>query len=402
MATLRTQSSGGLQKSWFKIGTPDLLSNLSSPETSMNHINLADQQTNDTIERQFAQSSINNSQSKEYMTYSKGPHNDHVKVLVSGSIAGAISRSATAGFERLTIIQQVQGMTPNAVRYVGCVSALREMVRKEGFLSLFRGNGANVLKVSPNSAIRFFTYEICKNKFTGNNSAQRLSGSQTMVAGAMAGFTSTLCTYPLDVIRTRLSLQGSSTDTCYGALRYKGVVHCLQKTFAEEGVRGLYKGLGTAVVSVAPWVSLSFASYEGLKTLASRHNGTQIIDTNNDDSKLNFNNNKLTSTIDTTTSSHSSNNKGKDMLTDFLCGAASGGITMTVCYPLDVLRRRMMIQGIGGQPTLYKNGVHALKTIVNTEGAAALYRGITPAYFKVVPTVAITFAVYEMCKEMMG
>eukprot|EP01132_Coremiostelium_polycephalum_P006157 gene6157-7669_t len=356
----------------------------------------------------------------------------HVNYLVSGSIAGAVSRSATAGFERLTIIQQVQGMAASGTQYVGCINALKEMVKKEGPLSIFKGNGANVLKVSPNTGIRFLTYEFCKKHFTNGDPTKKLSGTQTMFSGAMAGLTSTFFTYPLDVIRIRLSLQGLNNGL--GTYRYKGVGHGMIRIYKEEGVRGLYKGLGTAILSVAPWVSLSFASYEGLKHVCHKKFDDQPIvgpspSSSSSPTTLINSTPSISTTTTTTTNPNKSNlelislnntinnsiinnqrannnsssllinkekKKGKDMLIDFLCGAMSGGVTMTACYPLDVLRRRMMVQGIAGSKPLYSNGVQAFKSIIKNEGVPALYHGIVPAYFKVVPTVAISFAVYEL------
>jgi len=290
-------------------------------------------------------------------------------------------------------------------RYIGCIAAIKQMIKKEGFLSWFKGNGANIVKVSPNSGIRFLTYEFCKKQFLKDPAIDKLSVPQTLASGAMAGLTSTFLTYPLDVVRVRLSLQGSSSHEM-AAPRYKGILHGFTKIHAEEGIRGLYKGLGTAIMSVAPWVSISFASYEGLKKLATSKTFYNKI--MNPD-KLESN---MTATAAATTANakqmvdsqqkdlqFKANSKGKDMIVDFICGALSGAVTMTLCYPLDVLRRRMMVQGIGGNgKVLYSNGIQAFKTILKTEGVGAFYHGIIPAYFKVVPTVAISFAVYELCK----
>ncbi|KAK5577720.1 hypothetical protein RB653_002665 [Dictyostelium firmibasis] len=387
---------------------------------------------------------------------------ENVNYLVSGSIAGAISRSATAGFERLTIIQQVQGMSQNLSQgYVGCMAALKEMVKREGFKSIWKGNGANIVKVSPNSGIRFLTYEFCKKHFLdnpsssssiengidgsgvgcGGGSEMKMTVPQTMFSGAMAGLTSTFLTYPLDVVRIRLSLQGSCSND-YASHRYNGITHSFFKIHKDEGVKGLYKGLGTSIASIVPWVSISFATYEGFKIVckkmilnyqfpstkpsSSSSSSSSSSQTNNNnykhneyDNELGENDTNLTiasgfPTIESTmtsspliasvaTSSAAEENelkKGVNMICDFVCGALSGAVTMTVCYPLDVLRRRMMIQGIGGNIVLYKNGWDATKKILNKEGLSAFYHGIIPAYFKVVPTVAISFAVYEICKDL--
>ncbi|EAL69430.1 mitochondrial substrate carrier family protein [Dictyostelium discoideum AX4] len=405
----------------------------------------------------------NNSNSKLDVS-KKSISKENVNYLVSGSIAGAISRSATAGFERLTIIQQVQGMSQNLSQgYVGCIAAMKEMVKREGFKSIWKGNGANIVKVSPNSGIRFLTYEFCKKHFLDNSSNHPSSSSiengidgngvgcgsgsemkmtvpQTMFSGAMAGLTSTFFTYPLDVVRIRLSLQGSCSND-YAAHRYNGITHSFFKIHKDEGVKGLYKGLGTSIASIVPWVSISFATYEGFKIICKKMilnyqiSSSSLSTTTTTPSSINNNNNNnnknnnsfiyenelgenginLTNTsgcstmastmpssllINSVASDENELKKGVNMICDFVCGALSGAVTMTVCYPLDVLRRRMMIQGIGGNKVLYKNGWDATKKILSNEGLVAFYHGIIPAYFKVVPTVAISFAVYEICKDL--
>ncbi|KAN0036909.1 hypothetical protein ACTFIV_002232 [Dictyostelium citrinum] len=422
-----------------------ILNNIIKNENQNNDLNGNNKKNNTNTKLDVSKKSI----SKENVNY-----------LVSGSIAGAISRSATAGFERLTIIQQVQGMSQNLSQgYVGCIAALKEMVKREGLKSIWKGNGANIVKVSPNSGIRFLTYEFCKKHFLDNSSSSsssiengidgngvgcgggsemKMTVPQTMISGAMAGLTSTFFTYPLDVVRIRLSLQGSCSND-YAAHRYNGITHSFFKIHKDEGVKGLYKGLGTSIASIVPWVSISFATYEGFKIICKKmildyqttittssqsknynnNNNNNNNNSNNpfmyenelDENDINLTTTSGCSTIASTmtssplissvaTSEENELKKGVNMICDFVCGALSGAVTMTVCYPLDVLRRRMMIQGIGGNKVLYKNGWDATKKILKNEGLVAFYHGIIPAYFKVVPTVAISFAVYEICKDL--
>jgi len=61
-----------------------------------------------------------------------------------------------------------------------------------------------------------------------------------------------------------------------------------------------------------------------------------------------------------------------------------------------------MVQGHAGATQKYANGRDAFVTIVKEEGVTALYKGIVPSYFKVVPTVSLTWLFYEMCKNYLG
>ena len=79
------------------------------------------------------------------------------KSLLAGGIAGGVSRTAVAPLERLKILQQVAGSTTTA--YNGVWSGLSHIWRTEGVAGMFKGNGANCIRIVPNSASKFLAYE---------------------------------------------------------------------------------------------------------------------------------------------------------------------------------------------------------------------------------------------------
>ena len=79
--------------------------------------------------------------------------------LVTGGIAGAVSRTATSPLERLRILQQVATVE---YRGLGTIGSFRHMARTEGMLGFFKGNGMTVLKITPFSAAEFYFYEVYK------------------------------------------------------------------------------------------------------------------------------------------------------------------------------------------------------------------------------------------------
>ena len=113
------------------------------------------------------------------------------KTLVSGGVAGAISRTCTAPLDRLKVLLQVlfdvfvnrifleitfkreerwevafpfQVHSSNKNK-LGVSSGLRLLLSDGGFLGLWRGNGMNVIKIAPESAIKFLTYERVSYKY---------------------------------------------------------------------------------------------------------------------------------------------------------------------------------------------------------------------------------------------
>lgn len=283
------------------------------------------------------------------------------KLLIAGGVAGAVSRTCTSPLERLKILNQVRGMkTIGSNEYKGVISSLVQMVRIEGFKGLFKGNGTNVVRIAPYSAIQFLSYEKYKREFLSQNEgAKHLNPIQNLIAGGMAGVTSLLCTYPLDLIRSRLTIQTTEE-------KYKGIGPTFRMIVKEEGYRGLYKGMFTSILGVAPYVAINFTTYETLKRVSA------------------------------------DNARPPSVPESLAFGALAGAAAQTVTYPIDLLRRRLQLQGIGGEPKLYNGPFHAITTIVKNDGVLALYRGMIPCYLKVIPAISISFCVYECMRMVMG
>eukprot|EP01111_Echinosteliopsis_oligospora_P004549 TRINITY_DN1754_c0_g2_i2.p2 TRINITY_DN1754_c0_g2~~TRINITY_DN1754_c0_g2_i2.p2 ORF type:complete len:426 (+),score=104.27 TRINITY_DN1754_c0_g2_i2:1351-2628(+) len=292
------------------------------------------------------------------------------RTLVAGGMAGAVSRTCTSPLERLKILNQVRGLqTIGQNEYKGVWSSLVNMARIEGFRGFFKGNGTNVIRIAPYSAIQFMSYEKYKRLFmdmNAENSRQKgnisysghLSAVQNLVAGGLAGVTSLLCTYPLDLVRSRLTIQTTAS-------KYTGITDTFKTVVAEEGARGLYKGMFTSILGVAPYVAINFTTYETLKRRFMTGHTPGVMES-------------------------------------LAYGAAAGATAQTFTYPIDLLRRRLQMQGIGGTEPKYKGTVHAVKTIISEEGFLALYRGMIPCYLKVIPAISISFCVYEVTSMLLG
>ncbi|KAG8791539.1 hypothetical protein FRC12_008911 [Ceratobasidium sp. 428] len=337
--------------------------------------------------------------------------------FVAGGVAGAASRTVVSPLERLKIILQVQPTGPNS-SYNGVWQSLAKMWREEGWRGMMAGNGINCLRIVPYSAVQFTTYEKLKKLFTSNGTLP-LDTPTRLLAGALAGITSVTTTYPLDLVRSRLSiasasirvptpaaaaapavaasgvtpLAGAGMGAVSMSARARGMSTLLQrqspipgypapprepvpsmwgmtlKVMREEGgIRGLYRGLIPTAVGVAPYVGINFAAYERLR---------QIITPDGGD--------------------YGAPRK-------LLCGALAGSISQTLTYPFDVLRRKMQVVGMSNGMLGYKyNGaIDALRTIVRVEGMAGLYRGLWPNLLKVAPSIATSFFTYETVKEFLN
>ncbi|GLT78126.1 hypothetical protein SLA2020_496720 [Shorea laevis] len=306
-----------------------------------------------------------------------------VKSLIAGGVAGGVSRTAVAPLERLKILLQVQN--PHSIKYSGTIQGLKYIWRTEGFRGMFKGNGTNCARIIPNSAVKFFSYEEASKgilwlyrKQTGNEDAQ-LTPLLRLGAGACAGIIAMSATYPMDMVRGRLTVQTDKSPR-----QYRGIFHALSTVLKEEGPRALYKGWLPSVIGVVPYVGLNFAVYESLKDwlIKSKPYGLD------EDPQL-------------------------SVTTKLACGAAAGTVGQTVAYPLDVIRRRMQMVGwkdaasvVTGDgktkaPIEYAGMVDAFRKTVRHEGLGALYKGLVPNSVKVVPSIAIAFVTYELAKDIL-
>lgn len=83
----------------------------------------------------------------------------NLRVLASGAIAGAVSRTMTAPIERIKVLLQTNNKHYGDKGFLRC---FQYMYEKEGMIGFFKGNGANVFRVIPFSALEFFTFDFIR------------------------------------------------------------------------------------------------------------------------------------------------------------------------------------------------------------------------------------------------
>ena len=76
----------------------------------------------------------------------------------------------------------------------------------EGYRSLFKGNGVNLLVQAPFTSLEFFFYEFYKNNLFPKVERSDLTYAQKMACGGLTGMTATFLIYPLDIIRTYVTI----------------------------------------------------------------------------------------------------------------------------------------------------------------------------------------------------
>lgn len=359
-------------------------------------------------------------------------------------MAGAAAKTCVAPLERCKILFQTGKLHSGGVS-----TTLASILRSEGAKGLFRGNGASVLRIVPYAAIHFGLYEEYRRLLVDMVYAQaehhRVSPVLDLVAGSGAGATAVLVTYPLDLVRTRLAFftEGGSSSSSRGgssssgsaastpsiahhgagssgaaarhgqggggqsasalhALRHADPRHTIRgmlaSTLQREGVRGMYHGIGPSMYGILPYAGLKFYVYQSLKQVYFGMRGVDVRQPG-----------------PASGAASPPSNKPRLPVPAMLgFGAVAGLIAQTVTYPLDVVRRRMQVEGLKlhdpglslanqfPQERLPQSTPAALVAIARRQGWRTLYAGLSINYYKVVPSTAIGFTIYDFLKSALN
>ncbi|XP_010776298.1 calcium-binding mitochondrial carrier protein SCaMC-1-like [Notothenia coriiceps] len=278
------------------------------------------------------------------------------KQLSAGAMAGAVSRTGTAPLDRMKVFMQVHSTKSNKISLVG---GFKQMLKEGGVASLWRGNGINVLKIAPETAIKFMAYEKFKKMLSSEPG--KVKTHERFMAGSLAGATAQTVIYPMEVMKTRLTLRKTG--------QYTGMSDCAKKILRKEGVKAFYKGYVPNLIGIIPYAGIDLAVYESLKNFWLAH--------------------------------YAKDSANPGILVLLGCGTLSSTCGQLASYPLALIRTRMQAQAsLEGSEQMPMNLM--VKKILQKEGFFGLYRGILPNFMKVIPAVSISYVVYEHMKSSLG
>ncbi|CAA7025432.1 unnamed protein product [Microthlaspi erraticum] len=278
--------------------------------------------------------------------------NPSLRRLLSGAVAGAVSRTVVAPLETIRTHLMVGSGGSSSSEVFG------DIMKHEGWTGLFRGNLVNVIRVAPARAVELFVFETVNKKLSPENGEQsKIPIPASLLAGACAGVSQTLLTYPLELVKTRLTIQRGV---------YKGIFDAFVKIIREEGPTELYRGLAPSLIGVVPYAATNYFAYDSLRK-----------------AYRSFSKKEKIGNVET-----------------LLIGSLAGALSSTATFPLEVARKHMQVGAVSGR-VVYKNMLDALVSILEHEGILGWYKGLGPSCLKLVPAAGISFMCYEACKKIL-
>lgn len=172
-----------------------------------------------------------------------------------------------------------------------------------------------------------------------------------LLAGALSAVVSRTCCAPMETVKMQMIFNHRSGSTMQVAA----------DVLREEGVAGFWRGNGINILRTAPYKAVNFFCFDMYRKAFLRAVGPEL------------------------------RNEAK------VAAGALAGITATLCcFPLDVLRTRVLSTSNSharGSP------LAMLVNIAHREGISALYVGVAPALVAMVPSGAVYYWLYDALKE---
>eukprot|EP01017_Pseudomicrothorax_dubius_P023532 TRINITY_DN2511_c0_g1_i3.p1 TRINITY_DN2511_c0_g1~~TRINITY_DN2511_c0_g1_i3.p1 ORF type:complete len:310 (+),score=104.22 TRINITY_DN2511_c0_g1_i3:205-1134(+) len=259
--------------------------------------------------------------------------------FILGGTSGSIAKTVMAPIERVKLLLQTQEANPKLVErpYKGIADCFIRCIKEEGPLSLWRGNWANVVRYFPTQAFNFAFKDTYNKIFcpydSKKNPLKFFLGN--LLSGGLAGASSMVFVYPLDFARTRL---GVDVGKDAKDRQFKGMTDCIAKIFKTDGFVGLYRGFGISVVGIFVYRSFYFGGYDAAKAFIF------------------------------------GDPKNQNIIARFFIAQIIVSSSETLSYPLDTIRRRLMMQS-GRADVIYNGTIDCAKKIWTQEGPAAFFKG---------------------------
>ena len=261
--------------------------------------------------------------------------------FLMGGVSAAISKTIAAPIELIKLrLQNMDAMLKSGsltTPYTGIVNCASRVTSEEGVKALWKGNGTNVLRYFPTQALNFSFKDYFKRLFGRDKKRDGywVWFLGNLASGGAAGSVSLFFVYSLDYARTRLSndLKNSKKG---GEKQFKGLIDVYQKTLASDGIAGLYRGFVISCIGIVIYRGLYFGIFDSVKPSLPE-------------------------------------NVKDNLMVNFLLGWSVTVGAGLASYPIDTIRRRMMMTS--GEGEKFSGSIDCAQKILAREGFKSFFKG---------------------------
>eukprot|EP00403_Amphidinium_massartii_P007592 CAMPEP_0178376668 /NCGR_PEP_ID=MMETSP0689_2-20121128/3520_1 /TAXON_ID=160604 /ORGANISM="Amphidinium massartii, Strain CS-259" /LENGTH=641 /DNA_ID=CAMNT_0019996695 /DNA_START=111 /DNA_END=2036 /DNA_ORIENTATION=- len=320
--------------------------------------------------------------------------NEAFRMFLGGALAGMTATTATYPLDlmraRLAMVQSSLYIGP---RYDTYFQAANEILREEGVGAFFRGVGPTLMGIIPHAGVSFMVFETLKPalqvKF-GLESEKDLPVAARLAAGGTAGLVAQFFSYPFQVIRRRMQVQGTIGYAGQPAANYGSVRDAVVDICRHEGVRGLYKGVSLTLIKGPLSAAIGFCTNDMLKHVFQRLKIQQEVAARWAD--------RPEVSSEEPVPAHGSEPaqaKPKSTLLEHLIsGGVAGACAKTVIAPGD--RMKILYQTNPNRQFTWRKGFRTILTIYRNSGVRGMWRGHCATLMRIVPFSATSFTGFDI------
>ncbi|CAL9162937.1 unnamed protein product [Musa hybrid cultivar] len=192
--------------------------------------------------------------------------------------------------------------------------------------------------------------------------------AKDLAAGTVGGAAQLIVGHPFDTIKVKLQSQPAPLPG--QPPKYSGAMDAVKQTISAEGPRGLYKGMGAPLATVAAFNALLFTVRGQMEALLRSEPGT-VLTVNQ----------------------------------QVICGAGAGVAVSFLACPTELIKCRLQAQSALASSTTssgavkYGGPMDVAKHVMREAGLRGLFKGLVPTLSREVPGNAAMFGVYEGLKQ---
>ncbi len=195
----------------------------------------------------------------------------YTEVFLCGTAAGAVQSTVSCPMELAKIRMQMEGVGQSraewkrsGIRYSGSIDALVKIYKQENIKGCYRGMVSTIYR-DLGFGVYFVCYEYLCDQMAKLRADKLRTLSISVISGGITGIISWAVVFPIDVIKTRIQMDGMN-----GVQQYNGVADAFRKSIRQDGWGVMTRGLGTTALRSFPCNAVIFPVVEILLRLMSR------------------------------------------------------------------------------------------------------------------------------------